>query len=86
MTKISLKPKNWSKLGVFNEWIWDGHNWVGYIKPIYPLKWKWQKYSKIFKNYQNTLKPTKWQKYSRNPKNDQNTPQNPRNDQNTPKT
>ena len=62
MTKISLKPKNLSKLGVFNGWIWGGHNWVGYIKPIYPLKWKWQKYSKIFENYQNP------KNYQNNPK------------------
>ena len=27
-----------SNLGASNEWVWGGHNWVGYIKPIYPLK------------------------------------------------
>ena len=26
------------ELGVANGWVWGGHNWVGYIKPIYPLK------------------------------------------------
>ena len=26
------------QLGVSNGWVWGGHNWVGHIKPIYPLK------------------------------------------------
>ena len=25
-------------VGVSNWWVWGGHNWVGYIKLIYPLK------------------------------------------------
>ena len=24
-------------LGVSNRWVWGGHNWVGYIKLIYPF-------------------------------------------------
>ena len=26
------------KEGVSNGWVWGGYNWVGYIKPIHPLK------------------------------------------------
>ena len=26
------------KLRVSNGWVWGGHNWVGYIKSIFPLK------------------------------------------------
>ena len=25
-------------VGVSNRWVWGGHNWVKYIKLIYPLK------------------------------------------------
>ena len=25
-------------IGVSNGWVWSVHNWVGYIKLIYPLK------------------------------------------------
>ena len=26
------------QVGVSNRWVWGRHNWVGYIKLIYPLK------------------------------------------------
>ena len=60
-----------------------------------PPKWKWPKYSKIFKNDQNTPKSKitkippklkKWPKYPWNPKYDQNTLETQKNDQNTPET
>ena len=60
-----------------------------------PLKWKWPKYSKIFKDDQNTLKPkndqniSKTQKMIKIPskaKKWPKYPQNPKNDQNTLET
>ena len=60
-----------------------------------PLKCKWPKYSKIFKNdqntpklenYQNNPKTYKMTKIPPKPKNDQNNPKTLKKDQNTPET
>ena len=48
------------------------------------LKWTWLKYSKIFKNDQDTSKPKNYQNTPQDLKNDQNILWNPKNYQNTP--
>ena len=48
------------------------------------LKWTWLKYSKIFKNDQDTSKPKNYQNTPQDLKNDQNLLWNPKNYQNTP--
>ena len=71
---------NWTfsmlKLRVSNGWVWSGHNWVGYIKLIYPFithltNYSWPKPNPTQllwvnpnppnnQNYQNATKTWKW--------------------------